>query len=227
MKLSRNICSVAAAAAFSAFTLPISATADSLPSYAANDREMIHGRISSISGKYDLYVRDDRGYVDHVVLHDGTVINPTGLTLAASETVTITGGNQGRVFRADEVDTPYSDDMQSNDYDGAGDGYQGYPVGYPYGYGNPYAYGDNYPGYGGIYFGGGYYGGGYSGRYFGHGWHRGDSGNRGTYREGSDNRRSYARGANVGGSNRFGGTSGHFGSSGGARGGSGGGSVHH
>jgi hypothetical protein len=178
---------------------------------------MIHGRISSVPGKYDLYVRDDRGYVDHVVLHDGTVINPTGLTLAVGETVTIMGGNQGRVFRADEVDTPYSDDMQSNDYDGAQDGYQGYPVGYPDGYGNPYAYGYDYSGYGGLYFGGGYYGGGYSGRYFGHG----------SYRGRSDNRGSYGRDGHVGGSSRLGGASGHFGSSGGARGGSGGGFVHH
>ncbi len=217
MKLSRSIFSVAAAAAFSTLSLPITATADSLPSYAANDRETIHGRISSVPGKYDLYVRDDRGYVDHVVIHDGTVINPTGLTLAAGETVTIVGESQGGVFRADEVDTPYSSDMQSNDYDGAGDGYQGYPVGYPYGYGNPYAYGYDYPGYGGLYFGGGYYGGGSSGRYFGHGSHRG----------GSDGRGSYGRGGNVGGSHRLGGMAGHFGSSGGVRGGSGGASSHH
>ena len=209
MKLSRSICSVAAAAAFSTLILPIAASADSLPNYAAN-KEMIHGRISSVTGKYDIDVRDDRGYVDHVRLHDGTVINPTGLTLAAGETVTIIGGNQGRVFRADEIDTPYSDDMQSND--GRGDGYQGFPVGYPDSYGNPYAYGFDYPGYDGLYFGGGYFG-----RYFGHG----------PYRGGPHHRGSYGRPGNVGGSNRLGGPSGHFGSRGGPHGGSGGGPAHH
>jgi hypothetical protein len=215
MKISRSICSVAAAATFSTLALPMTAAADSVPSYAANGGETIHGRIASVPGKYDIYVRDDRGYVDHVVLHDGTVINPTGLTLAAGDTVTIMGGNQGSVFRADEVDTPYAEAPQSNDYDGAGDVDAGFPVGY----GSPYGYGYGYPGFGGLYFGGGYYGGGY---------YRGGYPGRGAHRGGSDNRGSDGRGGHAGGSSRFSAPSGHFGSSGGARGGSGhGGSAHH
>jgi len=212
MKLSLTTCSIAAAAALAILPLPSAASANSLPTYAANDGETIHGRISSVTGKYDLDVRDDRGYVDHVVLHDGTVINPTGLTLATGDVVTISGRNEGRVFRADEIDTPYSDDMQSSNDDTGGFGYQGYPIGYPDGYDNPYAYG-YFSGYAGGYFGGGYDGGGYSGRYFGHSLYSGRSYNHG----------SYGRGGNVGRSNGPGATSSH----GGSTRGFGGGPMHH
>ncbi len=52
-------------------------------------------------------LRDDRGHVDNVRLHQGTVINPTGLTLASGMSVTIYGHNRGSVFAANEIDTPY------------------------------------------------------------------------------------------------------------------------
>jgi hypothetical protein len=219
MKLSLSVCSMAAVAAFSTLTLQAKASADPRPSYAANSGETIHGRISSLSGKYDVYVRDDRGYVDHVVLHDGTVINPTGLELAAGETVTIAGRTDGGVLRADEIDTPYSYDEESNGYDGPQDDYQ-YGAGYPYGYGYPYAYG--YPGYGGIYFGGGDYGRGY----YGHGSYGGGSYNRGSYSRGASSAGSYGRSGNGGGSYGRGGASSGGSSGGGGRGGAGGGGGH-
>ena len=43
-------------------------------------------------------------------LHDGTIINPTGLTLAPGMIVGIDGFNSGRVFDANEIDTPYNVD---------------------------------------------------------------------------------------------------------------------
>jgi len=79
--------------------------AQSLPSYAEQD-ETIHGIVSSSNG-YDLSVRDERGFIDKVKLHDGTVINPTGLKLASGQTVTVHGHTQGNVFEANEIDTPY------------------------------------------------------------------------------------------------------------------------
>lgn len=76
------------------------------PSYASSE-ETIRGRILSFDGRYDLRVRDVRGFVDSVRLHQGTVISPTGLTLAAGMSVTIYGENRGRFFAANEIDTPY------------------------------------------------------------------------------------------------------------------------
>jgi hypothetical protein len=79
-----------------------------VPSYARNGDDTIRGTVASINGKYNISVRDDRGYVDNVSLHDGTIINPTGLTLAPGELVTIAGRPAGGTFVADEIDTPYA-----------------------------------------------------------------------------------------------------------------------
>jgi hypothetical protein len=92
------------------------------PSYGHAD-ESIKGRIASFDGGYNLQVRDDRGFTDNVQLHQGTVINPTGIRLAPGMAVTIYGVNRGPFFAAGEIDTPY-------------DSYGAIPV-YPYG---PYAY---------------------------------------------------------------------------------------
>jgi hypothetical protein len=82
------------------------------PSYArrsaANGEEKISGRISAIDGKYRVQVRDDRGFMDRVELHPGTIINPRGLQLQAGMPVTIFGSNRGSVFGANEIDTPYA-----------------------------------------------------------------------------------------------------------------------
>jgi hypothetical protein len=76
------------------------------PSYAS-DEETIHGRIASISGRFDLEVRDDRGFIDRVQMHPGTAINPTGVQLEPGMHVTIIGHNSGPVFTANAIDTPY------------------------------------------------------------------------------------------------------------------------
>jgi hypothetical protein len=76
------------------------------PSYASGD-ETITGRIASFDGKFHLEVRDDRGFTDHVELHQGTVILPTGLELQPGMSVTIHGRNAGTIFAAGEIDTPY------------------------------------------------------------------------------------------------------------------------
>jgi hypothetical protein len=105
---------IALAAASTAISLgPVSVAAQpgpppSMPSYARPSNEQtVKGRIASIDGKYDVTVRDDRGYLDRIRLHDGTIINPTGLTLAPGMSVTILGYNSGNRFDANEIDTPY------------------------------------------------------------------------------------------------------------------------
>ena len=107
----------AAALTFAALAAPLAVKAQEAPGAAApapsyarpavNGEEAIHGRISAFDGKYHLDVRDDRGFEDSVELHQGTVINPTGLTLQPGMVVTISGYNRGRTFAANEIDTPY------------------------------------------------------------------------------------------------------------------------
>lgn len=164
-----KILSLTLALGFAAALVPAAARADDVPSYAHHE-ETIHGTIVSFDGKYTAYVRDERGFVDRIALHDGTVINPTGLTLEPGQTVTILGRTDGRDFDANEIDTPYQEDGDyAPDPDGAYVAPYDYYPSYP-------AYALAYPafvslGFGFGYFGGygGYYHGGYYGGY-GHGY---------------------------------------------------------
>lgn len=94
---------------------PAGAGAQQIPSYAqppapsyGSGEENIHGRIVSFDGRYALQVRDERGFLDNVQLHQGTIINPTGITLEAGMVVSILGYNAGSFLAANEVDTPYT-----------------------------------------------------------------------------------------------------------------------
>lgn len=155
----------AAALASVALISPLTANAQDQPSYArppAGTDNSIKGRIQSIDGAYHLTVLDDRGFFDSVQLHQGTIINPTGLSLASGMSVTITGYNAGSTFDANEIDTPYA-------YDGPVY-YGGYP-GYNYGF----YFGDRFHGgyrYRGGFYGGGFHGGGFHGGFHGGGGHR-------------------------------------------------------
>jgi hypothetical protein len=99
-------------AALAALTLaaPIAAQAQVAPSYAAsaNTEEDVHGRVVSFDGAYSLTVRDERGFIDNVQLHQGTIINPTGLTLAPGMVVNVLGFDAGGFLAANEIDTPYT-----------------------------------------------------------------------------------------------------------------------
>src|SRR5271156_114872 len=107
------------------------AIAQSSPPYATAE-QTIHGRITSIDGMFGITVRDENGYLDKVELHHGTIINPTGLTLAAGMSVTIIGYNAGSVFDANEIDTPYTyaGPLPAPAYYGPGWWYPGFPYGY-------------------------------------------------------------------------------------------------
>jgi hypothetical protein len=114
-----------AALAFAPLALaPGAALAQPVPSYAhPSEDEQIRGRVTGFDGGYNLTVRDDRGYIDNVRLHPGTIINPTGITLAPGMVVSILGRNAGRHFDANEIDTPYT-----------------FYGGVPYYYGHPWYY---------------------------------------------------------------------------------------
>jgi len=105
------------------------------PSYARpaspNSDQVINGNITSIVGKYEITIRDDHGYLDDVHLHQGTIINPTGLTLQPGMRVTIFGYNAGSWFEANQIDTPYRYlPVPVPVYYGPGWWYPGFPYGY-------------------------------------------------------------------------------------------------
>ena len=110
----------AAATLAAAVVLFLTPAVQAQPAYAVH-QESITGTVRSFDGQYTMYVRDRHGYLDRVQLHQGTIINPTGLTLQGGMQVTVYGRSEGQVFVADEIDTPYRYVP-----------YYGYP--YPYAY---------------------------------------------------------------------------------------------
>jgi hypothetical protein len=91
--------------------VPLAARAQDVPSYAQPPNAadvQIRGRIVNFDGAYSLTVRDEQGYIDNVQLHQGTIINPTGLTLEPGMVVSILGYNDGSYVDANEIDTPYT-----------------------------------------------------------------------------------------------------------------------
>jgi hypothetical protein len=194
-KYMRRTC--AALATFAVATLQ-AAAADSLPSYASTD-ETIQGSVSSINGR-DLNLRDERGFVDHVVLHDGTVINPTGTQIESGQALTIHGHADGAVFRATEIDS-YAVSYAPDPYPSYVDPFYGYGYGFDAGYGyGPYFGSSLFFGFGGGFGGRGFGDRGFGGRGFGD---RGFGG-RGFGGHGFSGGGSSARGFSGGGSGRGG-----------------------
>jgi hypothetical protein len=177
---------LAAALAIAGLVSPLRAHAQDVPSYArppaVSYDQTIRGRIQSIDGTFHITVRDERGFVDSVQLHQGTVINPTGLTLTPGMSVTITGYNAGSSFGANEIDAPYTytGSYPARAYYGPGWWYPGF--GYGYGpafslglvFGNGGYYYVHRPFYGQPFFGRPFYGRPFYGRPFaGYGWRGG------------------------------------------------------
>ena len=151
---------------------PLAAGAQYVPSYATPvaRQESIKGILTGFNGAYIVYMRDDRGYDDHVTMHDGTVINPTGIKLVEGMRVTIYGYTNGSTFGANRIDVSPPDyggnPYYSNPY---GDSYGGSPYGYG---GSPYGYGNSYGGWGpwwgvGVGWWGGWPGWGWGNGFFG------------------------------------------------------------
>jgi hypothetical protein len=133
---------IAALAAALFIAAPLAARAQIAPSYSdqapdGNGDAQIHGRILSFDGAYSVQVRDEKGYVDNVQLHQGTIINPTGLTLAPGMIVSIMGYNAGSFFAANEIDTPYQSYGGSWYYGGHPWNYYGPSVSLGFFFGNP------------------------------------------------------------------------------------------
>jgi hypothetical protein len=98
----------------------------------AGQDQQIQGTVASINGTWNLTVADANGYADSVALHQGTIINPTGLTLEPGMSVTIDGYADGPNFDATEIDTPYqySGPAPVAVYYGPGSWYPGYAEGW-------------------------------------------------------------------------------------------------
>jgi len=99
--------------------------------YGGQDQQ-IQGTVASINGTWNITVDDASGYADSVDLHQGTIINPTGLTLEPGMSVTVDGYADGPNFDAMEIDTPYQYDGPAPVavYYGPGTWYPGYAEGW-------------------------------------------------------------------------------------------------
>jgi hypothetical protein len=95
------------AIAAAALITPAFASAQDYTSYNTDGDQQIAGTIVAINGTWNITVRDVNGYADSVELHQGTIINPTGLTLEPGMNVTIDGYADGPNFDAMEIDAPY------------------------------------------------------------------------------------------------------------------------
>ncbi len=117
------------AVAVAALITPAIAAAQEAPDAGA---AQIQGTISSINGTWNLTVADSNGYSDSIELHQGTIINPTGLTLEPGMSVTIQGYPDGGNLDAMEIDAPYqyAGPAPTAVYYGPGAWYPGYASGW-------------------------------------------------------------------------------------------------
>jgi hypothetical protein len=97
---------IASAAIVAALVLPVGAYADTVGYATPSDHQVVRGVITSINGKYGLTVQDGEGFLDSVTMHQGTIINPTGLQLEPGMRVAIAGHADGTTFDANRIDGP-------------------------------------------------------------------------------------------------------------------------
>ena len=97
---------ILATLAIAAAVAPLTAGAD------VPGETQLKGHVTAFDGRFDLHVQAKNGDVSDVVLHPGTIINPTGLTLRPGMTVTILGRSEGARLDANEIDTPYHADRR-------------------------------------------------------------------------------------------------------------------
>jgi hypothetical protein len=70
--------------------------------------QRIAGTIADFHGKYVVVVRTAAGSLSTVVLHQGTIINPTGLRLERGMPVLLSGHAERGAFAVAQVDTPFA-----------------------------------------------------------------------------------------------------------------------
>ncbi len=73
---------------------------------SAEPQSRIVGTVTDFHGKYGLVVRDQRGALAEVTLHQGTIIKPTGLRLERGMKVIIIGQASPETFAAGRIDAP-------------------------------------------------------------------------------------------------------------------------
>jgi hypothetical protein len=142
--LNKRLLGVAIAAA--ALITPAIASAQDAPMYAsAATDQQIQGTIAAINGPWNITVADASGYNDSVALHQGTIINPTGLSLAPGMSVTVDGYPDGSDFDAIEIDTPYqyAGPAPTAVYYGPGSWYPGYAYGWGPSFSLAFNFGNN------------------------------------------------------------------------------------
>jgi hypothetical protein len=95
---------------YTLFLLSSPVSAQERPSYAlpqVQPQNVVRGVYWSQVDKYHIYVKDVNGYIDSIELYQGTVINPTGITLVPGMALVIYGEARDRVFFAHQIDTIY------------------------------------------------------------------------------------------------------------------------
>ena len=98
MTSGRNRLALVASAIALSLAVPLLASAEP-------DRVMA-GTVVDFHGKYGLVVRDARGALAEVALHQGTVIKPVGLRLERGMKVIVIGRSANEAFAASEIDAP-------------------------------------------------------------------------------------------------------------------------
>ena len=80
--------------------------AQDVPSFAQplGDASLSGTVVRFAPGNYDLGLLDDRGFIDRIVLHPGTIIMPVGIDLATGMRVSVIGRSGGAVFFANQID---------------------------------------------------------------------------------------------------------------------------
>jgi hypothetical protein len=76
------------------------------PPGAGEDGHTLCAVVTSIDSKYGLTVRDERGALKSVTLHQGTIIDPTGFELKPGTPVYVVGSIAGGTFDADRIEAP-------------------------------------------------------------------------------------------------------------------------
>lgn len=87
-------------------TLPAHASIASAAEVAVAQTQL-QGTITEIVGKYDVRVKTARGNIADVTLRQGTIINPSGMTLRPGVRVTVLGSGNADSFAAAQIDTPF------------------------------------------------------------------------------------------------------------------------
>jgi hypothetical protein len=97
---------LAAVAALLAVLPALPAAAQPTPAYAyrLGNRTLRGVVVRFTPGAFGLGLLDDRGFVDNVALHPGTIILPIGLTLQPGMRVRVRGYAAGSAFDAERID---------------------------------------------------------------------------------------------------------------------------